>query len=61
MTITEKADRLLLSGHVTIDTQRAHVKGDHGVYVLTQLQNRWWCSCPARKKCSHIEAVERVT
>ena len=62
MTTTEKAERLLLEGHVTIPTNTATVKGDHDEYLLYLLDNgRWICTCPARKKCSHIEAVERVT
>ena len=61
VSIREKADRLLLTGAVSIDTAAAKVRGDHGTYSLIHLNGRWWCNCPARKKCSHIEAVERVT
>lgn len=61
MTIEEKAERLLTSGALTVAFTEARVKGDHGTYHVVYRQGRWWCSCPARKKCSHIEAVERVT
>lgn len=61
MTIEEKAERLLLTGSVTIVAYHALVKGDHGTYAVIREGNRWRCTCPARKKCSHIEAVERVT
>jgi hypothetical protein len=61
MTITEKADRLLLTGHVTIQSTAATVQGDHDQYSLYLHNGRWRCTCAARKKCSHIDAVERVT
>jgi uncharacterized Zn finger protein len=67
MTVEEKAERLLLDGAVTIlsvpmsDALSAVVHGDHDVYSVYRETDRWRCTCPARKKCSHIEAVERVT
>jgi hypothetical protein len=61
MTITEKADRLLLTGAVSIPAAIASVKGDHAEYAVVFREGRWTCNCPARKKCSHIDAVERVT
>lgn len=62
MTITEKAERLLLEGHVRVPVVReVVVKGDHDTYYVVREGDRWRCTCPARKKCSHIEAVERVT
>jgi hypothetical protein len=63
MTITEKADRLLLTGSVSIPAvTTATVRGDHGEHLLYRVDTgRWRCTCPARKRCSHIEAVERVT
>ena len=61
VTITEKADRLLLTKAITIQATTATVKGDHDTYLLVRETDRWRCTCPARKRCSHIEAVERVT
>ncbi len=61
MTVQEKAERLLLERAVTLEALEARVKGDHGEYLVVFRNGRWWCPCPARKKCSHIEAVERVT
>jgi hypothetical protein len=60
VTITEKAERLLLDGHVTVIAAEATVRGDHGVYTVVAKHGRWWCDCPARKKCSHVLAVERI-
>lgn len=61
MTIEEKAERLLVTGALTVTVEEATVRGDHGTYTVWRDPDRWRCSCPARKKCSHIEAVERVT
>jgi uncharacterized Zn finger protein len=66
MTITEKAERMLLAGNVSIHGTNgaelaAIVRGDHDLYAVVREKDRWRCTCPARKKCSHIEAVERVT
>jgi hypothetical protein len=61
MTVEEKAERLLLERRVTIPAYSAIVRGDHDVYAVKREGDRWRCTCPARKKCSHIEAVERVT
>ena len=64
MRITEKAERLLLQGHVTVRVIRGEtvlVKGDHDTYSVVRERDRWRCTCPSRKRCSHIEAVERVT
>jgi hypothetical protein len=61
VTIEQKAERLLLDRSVVIKADAARVKGDHGEYSVIFRDGRWWCSCPARKKCSHILAVELVT
>ena len=61
MTVEEKAERLLLERRVTVTVTEAKVKGDHGEYTVVLHNGLWRCNCPARKKCSHIEAVERVT
>jgi hypothetical protein len=61
VTITEKAERLLLDGAVSIYAPMAMVRGDHGHYRVIKTGGGWRCTCPARKKCAHIEAVERVT
>ena len=65
MTVEEKAERLLVTRAVTVrcanDRLYATVVGDHDEYRLVREAGRWRCTCPSRKKCSHIEAVERVT
>ena len=61
MSITEKAERLLLEGRVTIPAYSAVVRGDTDIHSVFREGGRWRCTCPARKRCSHIEAVERVT
>jgi hypothetical protein len=62
--VREKADRLLTSGAVEVSCAEngltATVIGDHGRYLLIREPDRWRCTCPARVRCSHLEAVERV-
>jgi hypothetical protein len=63
--IRAKSDRLLTSGRVVVtcseDGVTATVEGDHGRYTLIRAGGSWLCPCPARRKCSHAFAVERVT
>lgn len=58
---SEKALRLLVEGRVEPDTAAApqvfHVDGDHGRYVVVVGAHVQMCSCPARDRCSHIEAA----
>jgi uncharacterized Zn finger protein len=62
-----KAARLLVSGRVEIlyvDDARvvANVRGDTaGVYLVEHDARGWRCDCPARTRCSHLLAVQRVT
>jgi hypothetical protein len=62
--VREKAERLLTTGRVTVSCGEysitATVIGDHGRYVLVRDPDRWRCTCPARVRCAHVEAVERV-
>ena len=63
--VEAKAERLLLAGDVTVFCSErglaATVKGDTGTWRLFREPERWRCTCPSRKRCAHIEAVERVT
>ena len=67
VTVEEKADRLRAEARVQVKfctegVVSAAVRGDHGVYDVqwSRLQG-WTCSCPAFKRCSHVEAVCSVT
>ena len=57
MTIEEKAERLLVTGALTVSVTEAKVKGDHGTYEVVAKHGRWWCSCPARKKPSALSMI----
>ena len=60
-----KAARYLLAGSVEITCAEgaveATVRGDTGTWRLFREPDRWRCSCPAWRRCSHLEAVEKVT
>ena len=62
---TAKALRLLVTARVTVRCGErgleANVEGDSGVWTLYRERERWRCTCPSRRRCSHVEAVERVT
>lgn len=67
MTVAEKAARLRSEAKVQIKWATdqlvvAAVRGDSGVWDIrwTSLQG-WHCTCPAYRRCSHIEAVASVT
>ena len=65
-TIEAKADRLLTSRCVYLRiVMPAHavasVRGDSGVHGVDWTHGKWSCSCPARKTCSHVLAVQAVT
>lgn len=74
-TVTEKGDRLLVAGQVTIqdvttlpEPRRcgrvnvlATVEGETGRYVVRHdARAGWACTCPATTRCSHLAAVQRV-
>ena len=65
MTVEAKAERLLLAGDVIVFRSErglaATVEGDTGTWRLFREADRWRCCCPARVKCSHVVAFERVT
>lgn len=48
--------RIAMPGHVV-----AIVHGDHGIHSVDLTAGRWSCSCEARRGCSHLGAVMRVT
>jgi len=48
--------RLALPSHVV-----AVVHGDNGTYSVDLTAGRWSCTCEARRTCSHMTAVMRVT
>lgn len=62
--LAEKAQRLLDDGSVR---QHAHpaqvfeVDGDHGRYTVLVTAAVQMCSCPARGRCSHMEAAVQWT
>jgi len=65
-TIEEKALRLLIDERVAIKlAMPGHyvgvVQGDHGIHSVDLTRGSWTCSCAARKDCSHLLAVRKVT
>ena len=63
-TATLKADRLLVTGAVSVlevgpGHVLAKVVGDHGTYTVEH-DGRWRCDCPAYGPCSHAIAIARV-
>jgi hypothetical protein len=68
-TVETKAARLLGDGRLTVlrvngDRIAAECLGDTGTYRLGHDPARpggWWCSCPARRWCAHLDALARVT
>jgi len=63
--IRAKAERLLVAGAVAVSCSErglsAVVEGDTGTHRVTPAGGSWVCDCMARRKCSHVVAVERVT
>jgi hypothetical protein len=64
-TIQSKAHRLLCAGRVRVVKVEERrrlvlVKGDTGVHRVLWAANRWVCSCPSQRRCSHILAAELV-
>ena len=65
-TIPVKRNRLLTEHRVYIrlchpEHVVASVRGDTSVHDIDLTAGRWSCSCPARHRCSHLEAVMSVT
>jgi uncharacterized Zn finger protein len=63
-TATLKADRLLVTGGVSVlEVADRHVLadvvGDHGRYRV-KFDGRWRCTCPAPTYCSHAIATAKV-
>jgi hypothetical protein len=67
-TITEKGKRYLGEGRLIVreldeqaGTVQADCRGAGAVYVLGHDENgRWFCSCPARQNCGHLEALRLI-
>jgi hypothetical protein len=66
-TIAAKSVRYLGEGRLTIlsvhdDYIAASCRGDGVVYKLGHhLSRGWWCECPARRDCCHLQALRLVT
>lgn len=64
--ISTKARRYLIEGRIRVRYVgplgiQAHVTGTEAVHVVTyRLEEGWGCSCPARSRCAHLEAVQLV-
>ena len=63
----DKARRLLTEGRVTVRTITADmivasVRGDSAlVYETRWDRGGWTCTCDARSRCSHVQALMLVT
>ncbi len=60
-----KARRILVEGRLAVglyDSMRveATCRGTEEVHRLGFVSGSWWCSCPARGRCSHITALQLV-
>jgi hypothetical protein len=66
--VSTKARRLLTEGRVRIleaheddGVVSAAVRGDSGrVYTTSYDASGWFCTCSARGRCSHVQAVQLV-
>jgi hypothetical protein len=65
--IAEKAARYLIEGRLIVrhldehaGVVQANCRGNGAVYVLGHDETGWFCSCPARVRCAHLEALGRV-
>ncbi len=61
-----KGKRYLVEGRLVLErvdarTIRATCRGAGEVYRLGFDRTGWWCSCPARTRCSHLWALMTVT
>jgi hypothetical protein len=64
--IAEKAARYLAKGRLTVtrvsgDLADAIVRSDSGEHHVSHDPAGWHCTCPARGRCSHAEALRLVT
>jgi len=62
----QKGRRYILEGrlvirHVDGGIIRAECRGGGAVWNLGRSAAGWWCSCPARGRCSHLHALMLVT
>lgn len=59
--------RYLVEGRLTVtlvhgDVVEAQCRGSGEVHELGHKPGRgWWCTCPARGRCSHLQALTLVT
>lgn len=62
-----KGRRYLTEGRLILtkvdgDDIRSTCRGDSGeVYRQQHYAGRWFCSCPAKTRCSHVVALQLVT
>jgi hypothetical protein len=67
-TIAQKARRYLTEGRLIVLSVgegeiTASCRGSDQDYFLGFDPSRqaWWCGCPSRSRCSHLEALQLVT
>lgn len=63
--VEAKARRYLVEGRLVVsaitgDDITATCRGQGGSYDLGH-DGGWWCSCPARRRCAHLIALQLVT
>ena len=51
----------LLIEHVDRQTVRASCRGNGAIYELGYDNGRWFCTCAALGRCSHLVALQLVT
>lgn len=58
--VEAKGHRLLREGHVRVVLSRPGefwgIVARSDEWIVTYLDGKWWCACPARVPCSHIAA-----
>lgn len=66
--VEAKGRRYLVEGRLivtTVDASRDRIeatcRGAGEVYQLGHDRGGWWCTCPARTRCSHLTALTMVT
>ncbi len=67
MTATEKGRAYVAEGRLIVRRLDEHAgiveadcRGDGSVWHLGYDERGWWCSCPARSRCSHLRALGLV-
>lgn len=60
-----KGRRYLVEGRLSVahygpDKIQATCKGTEKTHALGYERGSWWCSCPARGRCSHLVALQLV-